>query len=479
MNLFLPELIVLITGFLVLIYDLVAIKNDNTKTSILISLVGLAAACAALFQGGSGQALGGRFAVEGLDVWFKFIFLLSTFLTITFTAETFTKKAQEKLSYPAEFLVMILFSVAGMMFLVSSRDLVSLYVSLELATIPLFLLAAWTRDARSGEGAFKYLITGAAASAILLYGLGLIYGLTGEMNLALIGPKLTANPALWLAAGMVLAAVGFKLTLFPFHMWAPDTYEGAPTTVTAFLSVASKAAGLALFFQLYYRVFSAHTQSFSIVIAILAAATMTLGNVVAIKQTQIKRFMAYSAISQAGYLLMGFLGNTHESTTAIVFYLLVYALTNLAAFAVIIHHVHNQGDESIEGVRGLALTHPILALALMVALFGLAGIPPLSGFVGKFFLFSVAAQSGYYWLVALAALNSTVSLYYYLRIIRQMYIEPVNPHELKMTAPFALKFGLTIATVGSVVCGLIPAFYDHIDADTVQWLATLHIPGMK
>ena len=206
---------------------------------------------------------------------------------------------------------------------------------------------------------------------------------------------------------------------------------------------------------------------------------MTLGNVVAIKQTQIKRFMAYSAISQAGYLLMGFLGNTHEATTSVVFYLLVYALTNLAAFAVIVHHVHNQGDESIEGVRGLALTHPILALALMIALFGLAGIPPLSGFVGKFFLFSVAAQSGYYWLVALAALNSTVSLYYYLRIIRQMYMEPANPKELKMTSPFILKFGLGVATLGSVVCGLIPSFYDHIDADTIQWLSTLHIPGMK
>ena len=366
-----------------------------------------------------------------------------------------------------------------MLFLVSSRDLVSLYVSLELATIPLFLLVAWEKNIRSGEGALKYLLSGATASAILLYGLGLIYGLTGEMTLSLIGPKLVANPALWLAAGMTLAGVGFKLTLFPFHMWAPDAYEAAPTPVTAFLSVASKAAGLALFFQLYYRVFGFHTNSFNIVIAVLAAATMTLGNVVAIKQTRIKRFMAYSAISQAGYLMMGFLGDSHESTTAVMFYLLVYALTNLAAFAVIIHHIHNQNDESIEGMRGLSLTHPILALTLMIALFGLAGIPPLSGFVGKFFLFSVAAKSGYYWLVALAALNSTVSLYYYLRIIRQMYIEPANPKELAMSAPFLMKFGLSVATLGSVVCGLIPSLYEHIDASTIQWLASLHLPGIK
>ncbi len=479
MNIFLPELTVLATGLIVLIYDLFAIKKDNSKFSTYFSLLGLILAFVLVALGDSGQALGGRFAVEGIEPWFKLIFLGSSILTLTFTAETFTSKAQEKLNHPAEFHTMMLFSITGMMFLVSSRDLISLYVSLELATIPLFLLAAWTKNIRSGEGSLKYLLSGALASAILLYGFGLLYGLTGEMSLAQIGPKLTANPALWLAAGMVLAGVGFKLTLFPFHMWAPDTYESAPTSITAFLSVASKAAGLALFFQLYYRVFSTHTLSFQFIISLFAAATMTLGNVVAIKQKNIKRFMAYSAISQAGYLMMGFLGTSHESTASIIFYLLVYALTNLTAFAVIVHHTHNQDDESIEGLRGLSLSHPILALIFMIALFGLAGIPPLSGFVGKFFLFSVAAKSGYYWLVTIAALNSTVSLYYYLRIIRQMYIEPLNPQEHPMKSSGLFKMGLGIGVLGSVVCGLIPMIYEHIDTNTIEWLSTLHVLGMK
>jgi NADH-quinone oxidoreductase subunit N len=505
-TLFLPEFALLIAAFLILALDLVPrkanSKNANPAGSAMTSnppsssatapcalaLAGLAAAAALLWQTNPGEALGGRFAVDGLDPWFKLIFIFSAALTLAFSGGSFAPRAQGRLRYPtdgrlfypAEFHALLLFATAGMMFLASSRDLVAFYVSLELATIPLFLLSAWSKDVRSGEGALKYLLAGATASALLLYGLGLLYGLTGEMGLAAIGAKLAPNPALWLALAMTLAAVGFKLTLFPFHMWAPDAYEGAPPPVTAFLSVASKAAGLALFFSLYYRVMGPIASSLAPTIAILAAATMTLGNVVAIRQAKIKRFMAYSAISQAGYLLMGFLGLSHQSAAATVFYLFVYALTNLTAFAVIIHHIDSQGDEAVNGLRGLAKTSPLMALALMIALFGLAGIPPLSGFVGKFFLFSVAAGLGYYWLVAVAALNSTVSLYYYLRIVRQMYIEAPGPRgERDLPAPLLLKAGLGVACAGSVACGVIPMLYERIDFDAIHWLSALHLAALK
>jgi NADH-quinone oxidoreductase subunit N len=420
------------------------------------------------------SALDGRFAIDSLTLWFKVVFLTATFLTFTLGSEPFREGAKQPLHWKAEFLVVMLFTLSGMMFLISSRDLVSLLVSLELATIPLYALAAWSRTEKAGEGAIKYLTVGALASAFLLYGFGLLYGLTGCTTLADIAHALQPSPAVWLAAGLITAGIGFKLTLFPFHFWAPDAYQGAPTPVTAYLSVASKAAGLAMAFQMFYRVFGIFLADWAGIVAGLTAVTMTLGNLVAIRQTNLKRFMAYSAISQAGYLAMGFLGTGAQDAAAMVFYMLVYVLTNLSAFAVLVLHIHQTGEEDITSVRGLSQLNPLLALAMMVALFGLAGIPPLSGFVGKFFLFSVAAKAGLYWLVGLAAVNSTISLYYYLRIVRQMYIEEPLPGARPLVAPPLLVTGLLLATVGSVFCGLIPFFFERIGENATQWLAHLN-----
>ncbi len=472
--LMLPELIIVFTAFLVLILDLIFLKKKNTWL-VMIAIAGVVAAgisAFVLFEQ-TGELLGGRFAVDSVGLWFKLIFLVATGLTLMMSVEAFDVRAKGLLTHQAEFLAVLLFSLSGMLFLVSSRDLISLYVSLELATIPLFALTAWSRTEVSGEGAFKYLAMGALGSAFFLYGLGLLFGLTGHMSLVEIASALQTGPALFLAAGLITAGVGFKLTLVPFHMWAPDAYQGAPTPVTAFLSVASKAAGVAVAFVIFYRLFGEHLSSWSGVVAVLATVTMTVGNLVAVLQSNLKRFMAYSAISQAGYIILGFLGNDAQNATAMVFYMLVYVVTNLAAFSVIVMHVHQTGREEIDSMKGLSITNPLLALAMMVALFGLAGIPPLAGFVGKFFLFSVAAKAGYYWLVGVAAVNSTVSLYYYLRIVRQMYIEP----PVAGTAPLRVSglpaVGLVIATVGSMILGVVPVFYERIGADTIQWLASL------
>ncbi|MDX9975654.1 MAG: NADH-quinone oxidoreductase subunit N, partial [FCB group bacterium] len=358
----------------------------------------------------------------------------------------------------------------------SARDIITLYVSLELATIPLFVLAAWRReDPLATEAGMKYVILGALASAFILYGLGILYGLTGQTDLVLMSRILSQNvqPAFWLAAAMLFAGVGFKLTLVPFHMWAADVYQGAPAPVTAYLSVASKGAGLAFMFQLFFRLMGWALVDWGMLIAIIAAVTMTLGNVVAIVQHNIKRFMAFSAVSQAGYFLLGFLGPAPEGVPAMLFYMLVYVVTNLAVFAAIVWYANETGRERIEDYRGLSQSNPLIALAMMVALFSLAGIPPLSGFVGKFFLFSVAAKGGYHWLVAVAAVNSTISLYYYLRVIRQMYIEPLPEGEPHLGISKMLAGTMGVLAAGVALMGIIPTFYETISTQTITWLATL------
>ncbi|MCM2322511.1 MAG: NADH-quinone oxidoreductase subunit N [Oligoflexia bacterium] len=474
--LMLPELIVVVTAFALLVVDLLV--SERRKPILpMIALAGIAAALVAAWMlPQSGQLLGGRFAVDSVSRWFRIIFLIAGGLTIAVSADSLNGRGAFRpaaLSSRAEFCLILLFNLAGMLFLAGARDLVTLYVSLELATIPLFLLAAWRRDVESSEAGLKYVILGALGSAFLLYGLGVLYGLTGEMRLEAMSGALRAGPAFWLGVGMVVAGVGFKLTLVPFHLWAADVYQGAPTQVTAYLSVASKGAGLALLFHVLYRILAPLAPHWDGVIAVLAALTMTVGNFAAIVQKNIKRLMAFSAISQAGYLLLGFLGHDGapgRGVAAMLFYLLVYVVTNLAAFAVIIWYSGETGREKIEDYRGLSKTHPLMALAMMVALFGLAGIPPLAGFVGKFFLFSVASKAGLHWLVGLAAINSTVSLYYYLGIVRRMYIEPAGAEDRAVRVSPMLATVLAITTLASVILGVVPVFFETISFQTADWL---------
>lgn len=478
--LMLPELIVIATAFVVLLLDLFIIEERKRVALAPLALAGLVLAfvcTASQFTSIGSAMLGGRYGLDSVAWWFKIMFLLAATITVAISLDSLDGRVASPgatLESRGEYYVVLLSTLAGMMFLISSRDLVTLYVSLELSTIPLFALSAWRRDSLSGEAGLKYVVIGALGSAVFLYGLSFMYGLTGETNMAAIAGKMTEiTPAYFLSAALITAGIGFKMTLVPFHMWAADVYQGAPTPVTAYLSVASKGAGLALMFQIFFRTMGHLVTEWSLIIAIVAAVTMTLGNLVAIVQQNIKRFMAFSSISQAGYLIMGFLGPNEESVPAMIFYLMVYILTNLAVFAVIVLHSNQTGSENIQDYRGLSRTNPSIALAMMIALFGLAGIPPLSGFVGKFFLFSVAAKAGFNWLVAVAAVNSTISLYYYLQIVRQMYIEPAvdNAQPLKVTQ--ALAVSILVTVVGSVVLGVVPTFYEIIHTSTSGWYAAI------
>ncbi|MGK5087694.1 NADH-quinone oxidoreductase subunit N [Bdellovibrionota bacterium FG-2] len=477
-TLILPDVIVVLTAFLVLGVDLFVSEKNRTVLAPL-TLLGLGAATAAvLFQmPEAGTLFGGRFAVDSVTWWFKFLFILSTGITVALSLDLLDGRKvvetadSQPLKFRGEYYTILLFTLSGMMFLVSARDLITLYVSLELATIPLFVLASWKRDGNAGEAGLKYVIMGALASALLLYGFSLLYGLTGQTDLQAISQTLTASPILWFAVTLIVSGIGFKMTLVPFHFWAAEVYQGAPTPITAYLSVASKGAGLALMFQLFFRVFGPFVKDWQTAIAVFAALTMSLGNLVAIVQNNIKRFMAFSAISQAGYMIMGFLGPQKESVASMIFYMLVYVITNLAVFGVIIFHSNQTGKEEINDYRGLSQTNPLMALAMMVGLFGLAGIPPLSGFVGKFFLFSIASGAGFHWLVAVAAVNSTISLYYYLRIVRQMYIEPPLAGAKALEASPVIGFTVTATVLASVLLGVLPFFYNLVNTQTGGWMS--------
>lgn len=474
----LPEYIIIGTAFLILILDLFSQKGLSQRSIVLVSLLGLFLAIlqtAHLFDPQSVLMVAGRLSFDPLSLVIKEILLGSTILLILVSSSAFQEVSVQKITHRPEFFITLLFTLSGMMFLISSRDLITLYVSLELATIPLFALTAWNKNTQGGEAGIKYLIMGALGSAFLLYGFGFLYGITGSTSLEVIHNSIAPSfpdvlPMVVLAAALIMAGVSFKLTLFPFHMWAPDAYQGAPTPLTAFLSVASKTTGLILALQLFIKIFSQYLSQWSLLIAIVATLTMSLGNLVAIRQTNLKRFMAFSSISQAGYIIMGFLSTKPEALSAMVFYILIYAFTNLAAFGVIIIHIHSRNDEKITSLKGLSQTNPILALTFLIALFGLAGIPPLAGFVGKFFLFNIAALSGYYWLVAIAAINSTVSLYYYLRLVRQMYIEAPDKNTVAIQVSPWASLGLVIGAAGSILVGLTPQIYQNILIVSTQWL---------
>ena len=473
--LMLPELIVVATGFILLVLDLFLTEKQRDWL-VPLALAGILGALAALFvTPDTGVLLGGRFSMDPLAWWFKVTFLIAAFTTVALTSGLLESAAPDvrKLHSPGEFLTILLFNLSGMLLLASTRDLITLYVALELATIPLFLLAAWRRDALGGEAGLTYMLIGALASALLLYGFGILYGLTGTMRLDAMPALLHADRTTMFAGALVVAGVGFKLTLVPFHMWAPEVYQGAPPPVTAWLSVASKAAGLSVLMLLAFRVFRPFLHDASFAIALLATLTMTVGNLVAVVQRNIMRFMAFSAISQAGYLLLGFLAGGSAGAAAMVFYLLVYAVTNLSVFAVLILHNQQTGSTQITDYRGLSQLNPLLALAMMLGLFGLAGIPPLAGFVGKFLLFSVTAQAGYHWLVGVATVNSTVSLYYYLRIVRQMYIESPADGALPLKPGALLRAALVLTTVASALLGVVPTVYEAVRTSAAVWLQGL------
>jgi NADH-quinone oxidoreductase subunit N len=432
-----------------------------------VALVGLLVPAAfviaqALTIKGTQHAFFNMLVVDQYALFFDVIFLLIAAVTIL-SSYTYLQKYVKA---EGEFYVLLLFSVSGMMLLASTSELITIYISLELASIPLYVMAGLVRgSARSAEAAVKYVLLGAMSSAILLYGFALLYGLTGTTDLQGIASsfKLIAegNLAVMVADILVLAGFGFKVSAVPFHMWAPDIYEGAPMPATSFFSVGSKAAGFAVLMRvfIYGGLFQVNLMPLVAIVAVIAALTMMLGNVVATVQTNVKRMMAYSSIAQAGYILVGFVGSLQQEgqaagNAAVLFFILVYVLTNLGAFAGIIALADLTGGDRIEDFRGLWRRAPLLSLCTAGCLLSLAGIPPFAGFLSKVLLFSAAWGLGQQWLVMVALLNSILSLVYYGRIIKVMFFDEPSKAD-RLVAPFELKTALVFATAALIIVTVI------------------------
>jgi NADH-quinone oxidoreductase subunit N len=397
-------------------------------------------------------------------VSFKLLFLGATLLVLLSSSSLLESIAR----YRAEFVGLLMLATVALMVLASANELITLYLALEISSLSIAFLSAWQkRDLRSTEAGLKYFLLSAMSSAVLLYGLALLYGLTGETRLDAIARELTTatSPALFLALAMLLAGFGFKISAVPFQLWTPDVYEGAPTPVTAYLSVASKAAGFAIAVRVFLTALPAAQADWATLITALAVATMTVGNIVALVQTNIKRMLAYSSIAQAGYVLIGVAAATQRGLSAMLFYLAAYTFTNLAAFGAVIAITRLTGSERIADFRGLRERAPGLSFALAVSLLSLAGLPPFVGFFAKLYVFWAAADAGLLLLVLVGVINSAISLFYYAQVIHDMYmLSPVTlvpPPELRAerrTRDVALGTAITAAVVGVITLGIVSGF---------------------
>jgi NADH-quinone oxidoreductase subunit N len=449
-----PEITMVVFACLVILVDIV-LRGGARRATLAVALVGIAVAAVAAVSlvGENTISLYGTLVVDDYAIFFKLVFLLAAAL-VALAAMPFLERNPGR---EGEFFAVMMLSTTGMMLMASTRELISIYLALELTSISLYVLAGLAkRDRKSSEAALKYMLLGALASAVLLYGMALLYGLSGTTELAGIAEAvaLGTSPALLLAMSLVAAGFGFKVAAVPFQMWAPDVYEGAPTPVTAFLSVASKAAGFAVLIRVFTVAFDDIQLQWTALFAVLAALTMIVGNVVAVVQRNIKRMLAYSSIGHAGYLLLGVAAATISGLSSVLFYLLAYTVTNVAAFTVVVICSRAVPDDSIEGYAGLHRRAPLLSLAMAVSLLSLAGLPPMVGFFAKLYLFAAAYQAGLGWLVVLGLLMSAISLYYYTWVIRQMYlVAPADESPIRFSAPAFVS--LAVAVVAVLALGII------------------------
>ncbi len=362
-----------------------------------------------------------------------------------------------------EFYILIFSTLLGMYFLLSSENLLMFYLALELSTIPLAALVNFDLERRhSSEGAFKMIISSAFASGLLLFGISLLYGAAGSINFSEIAVRIANTPLYIFSFILVLAGFGFKISAVPFHLWTADVYEGAPVSVTAYLSVVSKGTVLMAMVTILYKVFSNLEVAWYNMLFLLSVATMIIGNLFALRQQNMKRFLAFSSITQVGFILIGITGHSVEGNVAVIYFILIYIFSNLAAFGVIAVVSTVTGKEEVDDYKGFYKTNPSLSWVLAIALFSLAGIPPAAGFFGNFFLLLAGAGRGNYVLITIAALNKVISLYYYLRIVKAVFMDAnENPIE-KITVSFQPKFAMMICIAGILITGLVSGGYQHI-----------------
>ncbi len=468
-TLFIPEFFLAGLVVLVMALDMFAPQVKKAWLSY-VAAAGLAATAGVSLAWVNKQSnFAGIVSVDNYTTYFR-VFFMATAAVVCLASG---KLVEQKLKHPGEYYSLIILSTIGAIGMAAARELMTAYLSLELLSFSLYILVGYQKfNAKSNEAGLKYLLLGAFASAMFLYGLSLIYGVTGTTYYSDISAQLSAGThdysfALLMALVLIITGLGFKVAAVPFHMWTPDAYEGAPVAITAYLSTTSKAAGFALLLRLFGGAFQVVHDDWSWMIAGVAAASMILGNLLALQQHNIKRLMAYSSIGQIGYMLMAIAGLSHDTASALVLHLTGYMVSNMAIFVVIIAWYNLTGTDEIGDFRGMRERAPLLAGTLAGALFSLAGLPLFAGFVTKFILFQAVTDAGYYWLAAIGVVTSVISLFYYLQVMREAFVSAPAEGEGSLNVP-ALMNGLAFALMlGVFYIGLYPQnLFDAIDNAT-------------
>ncbi|MDT8718637.1 NADH-quinone oxidoreductase subunit N [Clostridium sp. 19966] len=421
--------------------------SSFTAIGLLIILV------ISLFVGSNEQAsFGGAYILDSFSIFFKQLFLIAAILIVVLSKNQLIYKK-------GEFYALIISALLGMMIMVSSGELITIYIGLELMTISFCILIAFDDNEKSKEASLKYIILGAISSAVFLYGLSLIYGVTQTTIIKEIGEVLSrgqVTPLEILGIIFLIAGFAFKIAIVPFHMWAPDIYEGAPTSITAFLAVASKTAGLAVFLRLFMNGLSSVSNYWIELVIVLSIITLLLGNLVAIPQTNIKRMLAYSSIAQAGYFLLGIIADSNIGVAAILLYSVFYLFANIGVFGVVIVVSKSTNSTEIKDYAHLSGKSPFLAAVMLICLLSLAGIPPLAGFVGKFYLFLSIIEKGQLWLAFFSIGMSVVSVYYYLKVVKVMYFEEETKSLQSIKVSVSTKLALSVSVIVLVIFGIYP-----------------------
>lgn len=412
----------------------------------------------------TGSLFGEMYRTNDMIILFKNILNIGVFIVLIQSAGWLVRN-KEHFEFTGEYFFIIISSLIGMDYMISSGDFLMLFIGLELATIPIAaLVAADTMKTKSSEAGVKLILNAALSSGILLFGISILYGITGSVYFSSISTVFENNNLGILAFIFIFTGIAFKISIVPFHLWTADVYEGAPVNITSYLSVISKASSVFILIILLFTVFQNIVEQWNSVIYFTSVLTMTIGNLFAIRQKNLKRYLAFSSIAQAGFMLLGIIGGTSVGFGAVVYFLLIYIFSNLGAFGVVAVISNATGKEDMDDYNGLYKTNPNLSLVMMLSLFSLAGIPPVAGFFGKFFLFTAAAKQGYYLLVFIAVVNATISLYYYLLIVKAMFInQNENPIE-KINSDGYTKFGLVVCVIGILMLGIAGSVFDYINS---------------
>jgi NADH-quinone oxidoreductase subunit N len=455
------ELILTLITLIILIAEL-SVKDENGRKLRPFSIILLfIATVIGFFPMDSGSLFGGMYQTSGIIVMMKNVLNIGV-LIVFIQSYTWLGNDENRIKV-SEFFLLMLSTLIGMDFMISSGDFLMFYIGLELATIPIASLAAYERKkSKSAEAGIKLILISALSSGIMLYGISMIYGTTGSIYFTEVAQHITNSNLQTLALIFFFAGMAFKISIVPFHLWTADVYEGAPINVTSYLSVISKGAAVFIFMIVMFTVFRTVVAIWQDILYITAVITMTVGNLFAMRQKNLKRFLAFSSISQAGFIFLGIIGGNKMGMTAVVYFMLIYIFSNLGAFGVISAIANKTGKENMNDYDGLYLTNPKLSLIMMLSLFSLAGIPPVAGFFGKFFLFTAAAEKGFYILVLIAVLNTIISLYYYLLIIKAMFInKSENPIQYFKNDGYT-RLGLIICTLGIIATGFFSVIYEYI-----------------